>query len=319
MSTTATNNLSSYTDTGGLAKLRGQAKNPSEETLRKVAAQFESMFIQMMLKSARDAKLTDEGLFDNHESELYRDMFDKQVSINMAEHGGIGIGDMLVRQLRQSGMPNMSDPALDAAAIPRSNVASNKLANVATETENLSSNAHPHWQVAGPQEFVQQVLPHAQRAAAKLGIRPDALIAQAALETGWGSAMPRHPDGRPSFNLFGIKADSAWSGARVVNQTLEFKPESGLTRQSASFRSYASVEEAFDDYAQFIKNQPRYSKALAVAGDEASYMQALQDAGYATDPNYAQKVLRVMDRATELAHPLLASSGTTGLSRAQLE
>lgn len=292
----SSNGPSTYTDINGLARLKLQAQKPSEATLREVASQFEAMFIQMMLKSGRDAKLTEDGLFDNHESELYRDMFDKQVSLELAKSKGIGIGDMLVRQLRQGG----ALAAPDAPAAP--------------EQPAVAARENTQWNVNGPEEFVQRVLPHAQRAAAELGVRPEALIAQAALETGWGSAMPKHPDGRPSFNLFGIKADASWSGERVVNNTLEFTADAGLTRQQAAFRSYDGVGAAFDDYARFVKTQPRYGKALEVAANREAYVRELQAAGYATDPHYAEKVLRVMDRTTELVQQHVPAAGAKRLN-----
>lgn len=301
----SSNGPSTYTDINGLARLKLQAQKPSEATLREVASQFEAMFIQMMLKSGRDAKLTEDGLFDNHESELYRDMFDKQVSLELAKSKGIGIGDMLVRQLRQGGA--LAAPDVPAAPEQPAVAAPFKAPSVAAR-ENTQ------WNVNGPEEFVQRVLPHAQRAAAELGVRPEALIAQAALETGWGSAMPKHPDGRPSFNLFGIKADASWSGERVVNNTLEFTADAGLTRQQAAFRSYDGVGAAFDDYARFVKTQPRYGKALEVAANREAYVRELQAAGYATDPHYAEKVLRVMDRTTELVQQHVPAAGAKRLN-----
>lgn len=306
---------STYTDINGLARLKLQAQKPSEATLREVASQFEAMFIQMMLKSGRDAKLTEDGLFDNHESELYRDMFDKQVSLELAKSKGIGIGDMLVRQLRQGGALD----APDAAAAPEKVAPLQSAVAAPMKASSVATSEQAQWDVNGPEEFVQRVLPHARRAAAELGVRPEALIAQAALETGWGSAMPKHADGRPSFNLFGIKADASWNGERVVNKTLEFTADSGLTRQQAAFRSYDDVGAAFDDYARFVKTQPRYGKALEVAANHEAYVRELQEAGYATDPHYAQKVLRVMDRTTELVQQNVVATGAQRLNLAYAE
>ena len=143
----------------------------------------------------------------------------------------------------------------------------------------------------GRVKFAEELLPHAQKAAQALGISPHTLIAQAALETGWGRKMIRTSDGAPSFNFFGIKADKGWDGARTQSTTTEFvggQPR----RESASFRAYGSMAEGFDDYVRFLQSQPRYRAALAGANDE-QFVQGLQKAGYATDPGYAHKVLRL--------------------------
>ncbi len=103
-----------------------------------------------------------------------------------------------------------------------------------------------------------------------------------------------HPDGRSSHNLFGIKADSRWSGPQVGARTLEFR-DGTLQREQASFRAYASPAESVADYAEFIAANPRYRDALA-AGDAARYLQELQRAGYATDPDYANKIMSIFNQ-----------------------
>ncbi|HEX4872853.1 MAG TPA: flagellar assembly peptidoglycan hydrolase FlgJ, partial [Nevskiaceae bacterium] len=141
--------------------------------------------------------------------------------------------------------------------------------------------------------FVQQMRPHAERAAARLGVPAELLLAQAALETGWGSRLPRHADGRESHNYFGIKADRRWQGEAVRTRTREVVD--GQSRsETAAFRAYASVGQGFEDYAHFLQSQPRYAEALKVAHDPRRFAEGLQKAGYATDPDYAEKILRVM-------------------------
>jgi flagellar protein FlgJ len=136
--------------------------------------------------------------------------------------------------------------------------------------------------------------PHAQRVAEQFGVAPEVLIAQAALETGWGKSVPQHSDGRSSHNLFGIKADKGWSGKRVVNTTLEFID--GLpVRRRDPFRAYGSYADSFADYANFLNSNPRYQTALSVRENKSAFVHALHQAGYATDPEYAAKIERVMD------------------------
>jgi flagellar protein FlgJ len=142
-----------------------------------------------------------------------------------------------------------------------------------------------------PDEFVAQVWPHAQRAAAALGVAPEALVAQAALESGWG----KHVSG--DNNLFGIKAGSSWTGATKALSTHEFS-NGQMHKETASFRSYASIGDSFDDYVNMLKNSPRYASALKAGYDTQRFAGALQKAGYATDPNYAMKISSIAHGST---------------------
>lgn len=145
-----------------------------------------------------------------------------------------------------------------------------------------------------PVSFIQSLLPSAEKAAAALGLEPLALIAQAALETGWGQRMFKNSDGQNSNNLFGIKAQANWQGKVAVVDTLEYR-EGVAQKEKARFRAYDSAEQSLHDYVDLIQSNPRYQSALAVASDTKAYFQRLQAAGYATDPNYAQKILSVME------------------------
>ena len=162
-----------------------------------------------------------------------------------------------------------------------------------------------------PAEFVRDIWPHAVDAAQQLGVDPKVLVAQSALETGWGSKLPHRADGRSSFNLFGIKAGSDWGGERTVVSTLEFEGDRFVAEKSA-FRMYASVADAMSDYVDFIKGRARYADVLKNAADPEKYSRALQRAGYATDPVYADKILRVMQ-----SEPL--AEGLAGLANASGE
>lgn len=181
------------------------------------------------------------------------------------------------------------------------------VANSADDTAALSA-------LTGPEaEFVKSVLPAARQAARQLGLEPLALVAQAALETGWGQRMFKAVDGRESFNLFGIKAQPEWKGDVAVVDTLEYRQ--GIARQEkAKFRVYDSLQAGLQDYVDFIRQQPRYQDAVAVSHDTANYFQQLQAAGYATDPNYAQKILQVMNGSVlKEVRNLLKNSGQTEL------
>lgn len=145
-----------------------------------------------------------------------------------------------------------------------------------------------------PVAFIQSLLPAAQKAAANLGLEPLALIAQAALETGWGQRMFKSSNGQNSNNLFGIKAQANWQGQVAVVDTLEYR-EGVAQKEKARFRAYESAEQSLHDYVDLIQSNPRYQAALSVASDTKAYFQRLQAAGYATDPNYAQKILSVLD------------------------
>lgn len=277
-----------YTDLNGLAQLRSQAGKPTKGTIKEVAAQFEAVFINMMLKTMRDAKVTDEGLFDSQEGNLYQDMFDKQVSLDMAHGKGIGLADTIIRQLNK----NMALDEHDANADLTKSMPISRAGTPGVQIpkpEQVSS-----FSVTTPTEFVQRVWPQAKRAAQALGVSPEVIVAQAALESGWGKNLIRNADGAPTFNFFGIKADSNWQGAKVTVPTLENDPSRGLVRQNASFRSYGSIDSAFDDYVKFLQTNPRYQAALSNGQAQSDFGTALQQAGYATDPQYGAKINDVL-------------------------
>ncbi len=144
-----------------------------------------------------------------------------------------------------------------------------------------------------PEEYVQRIYPLAVTAAAEMGLDPRVLVAQSALETGWGRHLPRNADGSNSFNLFGIKADRRWQGDAALVSTLEFR-QGIAAREQAAFRSYESYQESLQDYVQFIRSNPRYQQALEQVSDGEAYLQQLQQAGYATDPRYAGKIAGIL-------------------------
>ncbi len=253
---------SAYTDINGLESLKADSKSP--QALGKVAQQVEAMFLQMMLKSMRDANLGD-GIFDSDEGRMYQDMFDKQVALDMSQHQTMGIGDLLMRQLTQKSDAGSAPSALTPARAA----------------------------AADPAQFVAQVLPAIKQAARTLGVNPQGLLAQAVLETAWGQRIPKTADGSSSFNLFGIKAGPNWKGARATADTVEFDG-TVAKRQQAVFRVYGSIEESVNDFAQLLSASPRYSEALAAGADPRNFAQAMGSSGYATDPEYANKLKQIL-------------------------
>lgn len=290
-----------YTDFRGLAELRRRAESerPAEaqDSLREVAKQFEAIFVNMMMKSMREASLSD-GLLDSDQIEQYQGMFDQQMALELTKGRGLGLADMLVRQLGGDVNPFINHaPETDATAMrapAQGNPVSTDMPPQPVKVDRLENRVPQDWAPASREQFIADLWPHAERAASALGTAPEVLLAQAALETGWGQHIMPRGDGRSSHNLFGIKADRQWQGNAAVVDTLEF--ESGaMSKQQARFRAYSSPGESFDDYVRFLQQNPRYSHMLRQAGDTEAYVNGLQDAGYATDPAYATKIRRIMN------------------------
>ncbi len=276
-----------YFDLQDLAALRSRARRDDPKVLEAAARQFESLFIRMMLKSMREANLGD-PLMDGEGSAFYRDLFDQQLALDMARQGGLGLADALVRQLGRH--RSSSTPRPDGQPLPP------RRTEAAAGTPPVDEAAVHR---GDPQAFVAQLMPLARRAAERLGVAPEVLVAQAALETGWGRHVIRDAQGRSSHNLFNIKAGSGWDGPTVSKRTLEYVD--GVARmERAAFRAYPDFAASFQDYAEFIAGRPRYRAALERAGDAAGYMRALAQAGYATDPRYADKVLAILEREPAL-------------------
>jgi flagellar protein FlgJ len=202
---------------------------------------------------------------------MYQDMFDKQVALSISQHADLGIARILKRQLSgkaAAGAPQAASPA----TAPSTSAAS----------------------AATPAEFVNRVMPAIRRAAGRIGVNPTALLAQAALETGWGRRMPRNADGSSSFNLFGVKAGDEWTGGRAVADSMEVTNGVAATKRTA-FRAYGSIEESVDDFAKLLRNSPRYRDAIAAGSDAKGYIDAIGKSGYATDPQYADKLNEILN------------------------
>lgn len=311
------NNADVYTDLNSLQTIKHNKDR--DQALRQVAQQFEGLFINMMLKSMRDANAVFEkdSLFNSGETSFYRDMYDHQLALTMAhgKRGGIGIADAMYRQLSSNHKPQSSSADVSPLSEVERFNGSNPYASVgivhekaaisnSTGTDSGDPNADTVSSPTGtrgalaetPEDFVRLMAPQVKTAAEALGVNPEFLIAQAALETGWGQAVIQTPAGS-SFNVFNIKAGTGWQGDSVDVSTLEYR-DGVFKPETARFRTYESLQQAVEDYVQFVSENPRYRAALEKAADGNAYLQELQSAGYATDPAYADKVLSVHNRVT---------------------
>lgn len=281
------------TDFAGLSVLKSKARQDQRAAADEVAQQFEALFVQMMLQRMRDASFGG-GLLDSQQTEFYRDMYDQQLAVHLSDAGGIGLADAIRRQLIGAGQETTGGSAVGdylQRPVQRAPAFAAPPAGGADPVREALDSPPPP---SSPGEFVRALWPAAERAAAQLGIDPEALLAQAALETGWGRHVMPRDDGASSHNLFGIKADQRWDGERVRKTTLEYKDGVAL-KTRADFRAYDSYDQAFEDYVQFVRGNRRYRDAVAAAGDPKVYFQELQKAGYATDPAYAEKIVAILE------------------------
>ncbi|KQO31171.1 flagellar assembly peptidoglycan hydrolase FlgJ [Pseudomonas sp. GD03721] len=346
-----------YTDLNRLAGMKNGEQRDSEGNVRRVAQEFEALFINQIFKSMRSANeaVAKDSLFDSDTTRHYQEMHDQQLSISLSrEGGGIGLADVLVRQMsRLRGEPARSSPfgtvvqqgesgadkassknadeapVSQAALLNRrrlslpSRLEDRLLAGIVSSSEGQLNNgadwvakkdssekalAEPQKttprSVAQPplakgkaafasaQDFVQTMLPLAQEAADRIGVEPHYLVAQAALETGWGKSILRRSDGDSSFNLFGIKTHGQWQGEAARAVTSEYR-EGQMVRETASFRAYDSYKQSFHDLVDFLQSNPRYQNALSKTDNSETFVRELQAAGYATDPQYARKINQI--------------------------
>ena len=290
-----------FNDLSGLASLKARSNRGDEEgALKETAKQFEAIFLNMMLKQMRESSFGD-PLFDSDAGDSYRAMFDQQLALNLSENGSLGIAKLIESQLGGK----TSAQALDTqnpfksfrfvAPEINNNVQSPKLESSQKLSAEIATN-----KFSSADDFVKSVWPYAEKAAQQLGIPTETLVSQAALETGWGKFMMNSTDGKPSYNLFGIKADSRWDGEVVSVQTTEYR-DGVVQKERANFRAYDSLQQGFKDYVSFIKSSPRYSDALNSRGNAAEYLNNLQQGGYATDPAYANKIQGIMQGETLLS------------------
>jgi flagellar protein FlgJ len=293
-------------DLTGLGELKARAHRDDPAALAEVAVQFEALFIGMMLASARSASLGS-GILDGDETEQYLGLMDRQVALELAKSGGFGFAAMLVRELSERGagadsvprdaaprapVVDPPSPAAPPAPAPAATTAEFPSGLPATLTTLGGDRTAAEPTAPTPAEFIAALKPEAESAAAALGVEPKLLLAQAALETGWGRAVPQRLGGGSAHNLFGIKAGGSWTGDSTSSWTLEHVD--GVTsRELERFRAYDGAAGSFADYVSLIATARRYAGALENAGNPEAYARAVTAAGYATDPSYANKWLAV--------------------------
>lgn len=286
-------------DSQSLDSLRAQAKQSPDKALRSAAQQFESVFLNMMLKSMREATPQD-GMFDNEQTKLFTGMLDQQLAQSMASRG-VGLADIMVKQLSrnaavETGKGEEGHPRGVGRAVPVAEATTATLRGKGVTMTPATAGAVPSaYNADFQQAFVDRMLPHALQASQPGGVPVHLMLGQAALESGWGRHEIRNADGTSSHNLFGIKAGAGWNGKIAAVTTTEYV--NGVAhKQVQNFRAYGSYAEAFRDYAQVLNNNPRYAEVLQQGGDQAGMARALQKAGYATDPHYADKLVQVMGK-----------------------
>ncbi len=376
-----------YLDVNSLdsVKAMGRAKDP--QALKEIAKKFESMFVQQMLKTMREANdvFSEGNYFDSSTTRFHRDMLDQQMVLNLTSGSGIGLADHFYKQMMQSygatmkadtsktdstglgelptavkykhtntanpaensaeevfandletlnswvaDFMRMSDNSDDQLMLPdeglQSAVQHYGVLNAAyipallNKPQTINSRAGQKSSISESQEnFVSLLKPHAEKAAAELQISPDVLIAQVALETGWGKHVIHDQKGNNSFNLFNIKAAGGWQGDKVNISTLEYR-DGIAANEKADFRKYSDYAQSFSDYVSLMKNNPRYQDALDAGKNSSAYAEALQSAGYATDPHYAKKIksllnsdaIRSLGELAQTAQSFISNAASTG-------
>jgi flagellar protein FlgJ len=305
-------------DVQSVDALRYTVRTSPDEGLKQVSRQFEALFMNMVLKSMREATPSS-GLIENRDEKVYLSMLDQQLAQNLSGRG-VGLAEAMLAQLSrasasggeaedgmgampltpraggialtpQSGIPLGSAPS---SSVPQRQPAASVDLSIYQRNSDRPAPAAVASLQGNVDSFVQRMGGSAQVASAASGVPAPLILAQAALESGWGKREIRADDGAQSFNLFGIKADRSWKGPVVETTTTEYV-DGEPQRVRAKFRAYGSYDEAFTDYAKFITRNPRYANVLA-ADTPAEAAHGLQKAGYATDPQYGQKLVRIMQK-----------------------
>lgn len=308
MTASIAQNAGVYTEISALSSLKGQIKSGDELAERKVAEQFEAIFLQMMLSGMRKTIEVNEE-YGNDKS-MYFDLFDKQVALSMTSKGGIGLADLLMKQNALGEHAPAKDKFNQEASVSGS-LSTERKQTLVNNAEFIEKKHVPVVQAGitnasdspteeltnfnSPADFISTLWGLAKDVIADSGLNPKAVIAQAALETGWGKHIIKKPNGESSFNLFGIKSDRNWQGEQAIANTHEFKHGRMFTAREG-FRAYASLKESLRDYVDFLKSNERYQHALQKSDNPQQFVAELQAAGYATDPKYASKIQHIMQR-----------------------
>ncbi|WP_018150238.1 flagellar assembly peptidoglycan hydrolase FlgJ [Leeia oryzae] len=298
-------------DVAAVGQLKAGVHNGNVEAVRKAAKQFESLLMEQMLKSMR-ASVAQSDLWDTDETKMFQGMYDQQTAMDISSRQGMGLADMLVRQLlpQDGGVAARRADVYSHGQMPvsRTTLKHQVEASLAADTSGLESPVKQATEsqtaltvtdkgtsasgVPQGDDFISRIYNGLQRASSLIGVSPKAIAAHAALESGWGKREIRDANGRNSYNLFGIKAGEGWQGRVAEITTTEYVNGSPV-KQVDKFRAYDSYEDAFADYAKLLASNDRYGQALNKGADVTGFALALQRGGYATDPNYALKLTQV--------------------------
>ncbi|EWG67291.1 Peptidoglycan hydrolase FlgJ [Enterobacter sp. DC4] len=287
-------------DQHSLDKLKLAAENNSPGAMKAAARQMEGLFVQMMLKSMRDASFKG-GMLDSEQSSMFTSMYDQQIAQNIASTGKMGFADLFMAQVtgHRPAPTITSSPEVPSGSIPiplRSTVPF-RLAHVSGQKAQDHEDDENH---RDSTSFISRLLAPAMAVARHSGIPHQLIIAQAALESGWGNREIPTQSGKPSHNLFGIKATPDWQGKTTQITTTEYK-DGVPYKVKGDFKVYASYTEALSDYVALLKNNPRYRNVLQSSSPELA-AKALQHAGYATDPGYAKKLIGIINQVKNNLH-----------------
>lgn len=310
-------------DVNGLSRIRRAESAEQGAGLRPVAQQFEALFLNMMLKSMREA-IPKGDLVQSPALDTLGSMRDQQFAQALAGKG-IGLADLLVEQLsaRRGEAAATRD---DQAALGASGVPWRIPPELASTRQGTQTQAASQANDAGIQDRLDRLLgevaPHVQafldrlagpalRVAERSGIPARLILAQAALETGWGRSVADNGNGESSHNLFGIKATGGWQGDSTLATTHEFEG-GAMVKREERFRSYASIEQSLEDYARLLTESPRYSGIKGASSEEGA--RQLQAGGYATDPDYADKLISILRQLPASLEHGWASDSATGRS-----
>ena len=326
--TTRIADAQNFLDVNGLNSIRQDAKSgdtaSKKDALEQAAKQFEAIFMQMLMKSMRKAQevLESDSPFNSESTKFYRDMHDQQMSLELSNNGALGLSELIVRQLggdSENFTPHnilRSDGNLDSRGSLR--ISEPGLLNNISTVKDSSAHQDPSKDrqtngsiaaqaasmmqsptFAQPKDFVSALTNDAKRVQDKINVPFEVVIAQAALETGWGQKIIKTDAGESSNNLFNIKADSRWPGEKTHKETLEFE-DGAMVKKREPFRVYESIGQSVDDYLNLLTKSERYQGALENSRNVDQFLHDLQSAGYATDPNYAKKIMATLRTVTSL-------------------
>ena len=326
--TTRIADAQNFLDVNGLNSIRQDAKSGDKagkkDALDQAAKQFEAIFMQMLMKSMRKAQevLESDSPFNSESTKFYRDMHDQQMSLELSNNGALGLSELIVRQLGgdsenftphnilrsdgnldSRGSLRISEPALlnnistvkDSSA--HQDPSKDRQTNGSIAAQAASMMQSPAFEQ--PKDFVSALTADAKRVQDKINVPFEVVIAQAALETGWGQKIIKTNSGESSNNLFNIKADSRWAGEKTHKETLEFE-NGAMVKKREPFRVYDSIGQSVDDYLNLLTKSERYQGALENSTNVEHFLHKLQSAGYATDPDYAKKIIGTLRTVTSL-------------------